>query len=101
MPAEELRSLLPALGNQHYFNYGGQGQKASGCSAFQEQAKHKHQRFYQRNPLRPDSEPSQEKANNGSLSPTQNVQRVTNGTSPLRRLLDGLQTSFRSGKGDG
>ena len=25
MPAEELRSLLPALGNKHYFNYGGQG----------------------------------------------------------------------------
>ena len=23
MPAEELRSLLPALGNKHYFNYGG------------------------------------------------------------------------------
>ena len=25
MPAEELRSLLPALGNKHYFNFGGQG----------------------------------------------------------------------------
>ena len=25
MPAEDLRSLLPALGNKHYFNYGGQG----------------------------------------------------------------------------